>query len=81
MDLTYITFEVSLGPQSVSVVRLVDAAAGGADSTLDFVGASDQVLKVVEGEPTSIMDAYALVKAAHLERNVKNFSIFIYYIN
>ncbi len=73
-------YKVISGMQDLSSntdILIVDAAAGGADSTLDFVGASDQVLIVVEGEPTSIMDAYALVKAAHLERNVKNFSIFI----
>tara|TARA_B100000131_G_scaffold321395_1_gene371999 strand:+ start:3033 stop:3809 length:777 start_codon:yes stop_codon:yes gene_type:complete len=73
-------YKVIRGMQELSSstdILIVDAAAGGADSTLDFVGASDQVLIVVEGEPTSIMDAYALIKAAHLERNVKNFSIFI----
>ena len=39
-------------------ILVVDYAAGGADSTLDFVSASDQVLIVLEGEPTSMMDAY-----------------------
>ena len=58
-------------------ILIVDAAAGGADSTLDFVGASDQVLVVVEGEPTSFLDAYSLIRAANLDRKVKNFSIFI----
>ena len=56
---------------------IVDAAAGGADSTLDFVSASDLVLVVVEGEPTSLMDAYALIKSANMDRKVKNFLIFV----
>lgn len=58
-------------------ILIVDAAAGGADSTLDFVSASDQVLIVVEGEPTSMMDAYSLIKVANQDWGVKNFSIFI----
>ena len=55
-------------------ILVVDAAAGGADSTLDFVSASDQVLIVVEGEPTSMMDAYSLIKVANQDWGVKNFS-------
>ena len=58
-------------------ILIIDAAAGGADSTLDFVSSADLVLVVVEGEPTSLMDAYALIKSANLERKVKNFLIFI----
>ena len=58
-------------------ILVVDCAAGGADSTLDFVSASDQVLIVLEGEPTSMMDAYSLIKILNQEKGVKKFSIFI----
>ena len=43
----------------------------------DFVSASDQVLIVLEGEPTSMMDAYSLIKILNQEKGVKKFSIFI----
>ena len=58
-------------------ILVVDCAAGGADSTLDFVASSDQVLIVLEGEPTSMMDAYSLIKILNQEKGVKKFSIFI----
>ena len=73
-------YRVIRGMQDIETeadILIVDAAAGGADSTIDFVAAADQVLIVVEGEPTSMMDAYSLIKVLNQERNVRNFSIFI----
>ena len=58
-------------------VLLVDAPAGAADNTLDFMAASDRVVVVIVAEPTSFMDAYALIKAAHLERKLQRFSIVV----
>ena len=54
-------YKVIRGMQDLSNetdILVADCAAGGADSTLDFVSASDQVLIVLEGEPTSMMDAF-----------------------
>ena len=73
-------YKVIRGMQELSAetdILVVDCAAGGADSTLDFVSASDQVLIVLEGEPTSMMDAYSLMKILNQEKGVKKFSIFI----
>ena len=58
-------------------ILLVDAPAGAADSTLDFMAASDRVVVVIVAEPTSFMDAYALIKASHLERKLQSFSIIV----
>lgn len=43
-------------------VILVDTGAGIADTVLEFVSASNEVLIVATPEPTSITDAYALLK-------------------
>lgn len=43
-------------------VIIVDTGAGISDSVLEFVAASSEVLLVVTPEPTSITDAYALLK-------------------
>lgn len=43
-------------------VIIVDTGAGIADSVLEFVAASSEVVLVATPEPTSITDAYALLK-------------------
>jgi flagellar biosynthesis protein FlhG len=43
-------------------VIIIDTGAGIADSVLEFVAASTEVLLVATPEPTSITDAYALLK-------------------
>ena len=48
-------------------VVIVDTGAGIGNSVLEFVAASEEVLLVATPEPTSITDAYALLKA--LNRN------------
>lgn len=42
---------------------IIDTGAGIADNVLEFVAASEEVLLVATPEPTSITDAYALLKA------------------
>jgi flagellar biosynthesis protein FlhG len=44
-------------------VIIVDTGAGIADNVLEFVTASSEVVLVATPEPTSITDAYALLKA------------------
>lgn len=46
----------------IADVILVDTSAGISEAVLDFVSASSEVLLVVTPEPTSITDAYALLK-------------------
>ena len=43
-------------------IIIVDTGAGISDSVLEFVSASNEVLLVATPEPTSITDAYALLK-------------------
>ncbi|HHT87533.1 MAG TPA: MinD/ParA family protein [Clostridiales bacterium] len=47
--------------RTVDIV-IIDTGAGIADSVLEFVAASSEVLLVTTPEPTSITDAYALLK-------------------
>ncbi len=42
---------------------LIDTGAGISDSVMEFVAASEEVLLVITPEPTSITDAYALLKS------------------
>lgn len=58
-------------------ILVVDAPAGASDSTLAFVAAAQKPVVVLVGEPTSFMDAYALIKAAHLENKIDHFSIVV----
>lgn len=46
----------------IADVIIVDTGAGIADTVLEFAAASEEVLLVVTPEPTSITDAYALLK-------------------
>ena len=47
--------------QTVDIV-IIDTGAGISDSVLEFITASSEILLVVSPEPTSITDAYALLK-------------------
>lgn len=49
-------------------VVIVDTGAGISDSVLEFVLASTEVLLVATPEPTSITDAYALLKALNRKK-------------
>lgn len=56
---------------------IVDCPAGASDSTMFFVNAADIALVVLVAEPTSFLDAYALLKVAHLDNNITEFSIMV----
>lgn len=56
-------------------VLLVDTAAGISDMVLSFSRASQDVLVVVCDEPSSITDAYALMKILSREHAVQRFKI------
>ena len=47
---------------------LLDTAAGIADNTLDFVGSAHQSVVVITPEPTSLTDAFSLIKVMHRRR-------------
>jgi flagellar biosynthesis protein FlhG len=54
---------------------LVDTAAGISEGVLRFCAAANEVLVVVCDEPTSITDAYALIKVLSTEHKVSRFRI------
>ena len=56
---------------------IVDIPAGASDSALFFVNAADLALIILVAEPTSFLDAYALVKASHLENGVTDFAVMV----
>ncbi|WP_198674981.1 MinD/ParA family protein [Aliidiomarina taiwanensis] len=56
-------------------VLIVDTAAGISNMVLSFARASQDVVVVVCDEPTSITDAYALIKVLSREHNVFRFKI------
>ncbi|MBA3988853.1 MinD/ParA family protein [Aliidiomarina maris] len=56
-------------------VLIIDTAAGISDMVLSFARASQDVVLVVCDEPTSITDAYALVKVLSREHGVFRFKV------
>lgn len=56
-------------------VLIVDTAAGISDSVTSFVHAAQEVLVVVCNEPTSITDAYALIKVLNRDHGIFKFNI------
>lgn len=56
-------------------VLIVDTAAGIGDSVVSFVRAAQEVLVVVCDEPTSITDAYALIKLLNRDHGMTRFRV------
>ena len=49
--------------ETMADIIIIDTGAGISDSVLEFVASSGEVLLITTPEPTSITDAYALIKA------------------
>jgi flagellar biosynthesis protein FlhG len=56
---------------------LIDSGAGIGDNVLFFVGAAQEALLVVSPEPTSLVDAYAVVKVLSQQGAVRHFSVVV----
>ena len=56
-------------------VLVVDTAAGIASSVTSFTKAAQEVIVVVCDEPTSLTDAYGLMKVLNKEHSVKRFQV------
>ncbi|MBE5940513.1 MAG: MinD/ParA family protein [Lachnospiraceae bacterium] len=52
--------------ETLADIIIIDTGAGISDSVLEFVSASGEVLLVATPEPTSITDAYALLKSLNV---------------
>lgn len=58
-------------------VLLVDTAAGIASDVLGFLAATQEILVVICNEPTSITDAYALIKVLNQAHGVDRFRVVV----
>jgi flagellar biosynthesis protein FlhG len=56
-------------------VLIIDTAAGIGDGVVSFVRAAQEVLVVVCDEPTSITDAYALIKLLNRDHGMTRFRV------
>jgi len=56
-------------------ILMIDAAAGISDSVVSFTKASNEVIVVVCDEPTSLTDAYALMKVLNTDHGIQRFNI------
>ncbi|HAQ27910.1 MAG TPA: cobyrinic acid a,c-diamide synthase, partial [Pseudomonas sp.] len=56
-------------------VLVIDTAAGIGDGVISFVRAAQEVLLVVTDEPTSITDAYALIKLLNRDYGINRFRV------
>lgn len=56
-------------------VMVVDTAAGISETVVSFVKASQEILVVVCDEPSSITDAYALIKLLNKDHNMFRFRV------
>lgn len=69
-DLNYFTSQIEQISEEMDFI-LFDTGAGLSKETLKFITAADECLVVTTPEPTSITDAYALIKVVHgLEKDV-----------
>jgi flagellar biosynthesis protein FlhG len=58
-------------------VLIVDTAPGIVESVLHFSQAAHEVLVVLRDEPTSLTDAYAIIKVLSREHGVKQFRVLV----
>ncbi len=56
---------------------IIDSGAGIGDNVLFFVGAAQEVVLVLSPEPTSLVDAYAVVKVLSQQAGIRNFAVVI----
>ncbi len=70
-QLNAVIYELSELNQYADVL-LIDTGAGVSDTVLDFVLASPDVLLVTTPEPSSITDAYSLIKAVYKSNKPQN---------
>lgn len=66
--------------EGMADIIIVDTGAGISESVLGFVAASSEVLLVATPEPTSITDAYALLKALNVRAGFERESTVIHVI-
>ena len=58
-------------------IIIIDTGAGLSDKVMNFVLAADEVLLVTTPEPTSMTDAYALIKLVSIKNKHKNIKVLV----
>jgi flagellar biosynthesis protein FlhG len=77
-DTEKMRFITALDPiEDLFDVVFIDSGAGIGDNVLFFVGAAQEAILVVNPEPTSLIDAYAVVKVLSQQAGVRNFSVIV----
>ena len=56
---------------------LIDTAAGISDTNLNFIQAAQQTIVVITGEPTSLTDAFSMIKVLRLRGKRKNYHVIV----
>lgn len=75
-DLEFFAGQVEEIAQEMDYV-IFDTGAGLSKENMKFIGAADECLIVTTPEPTSITDAYALVKVMHGQENATPFRMIV----
>ena len=70
-QIVYLTQKLSELDDFIDVI-IVDTGAGIGDAVLEFITSSSEVLLVATPEPTSITDAYALLKTLNRKKEFSN---------
>ena len=65
------------GCGQIADIVLVDTGAGIGKTVMDFITAADEVILVTTPEPTSLTDAYALMKAYSMYASQKNIRLVV----
>tara|TARA_R110002072_G_scaffold52637_1_gene140053 strand:- start:4598 stop:5779 length:1182 start_codon:yes stop_codon:yes gene_type:complete len=56
---------------------LIDTAAGISDTNLNFIQSAQQTIVVITGEPTSLTDAFSMIKVLRLRGKRKNYHVIV----
>ncbi|MGF9695580.1 MULTISPECIES: MinD/ParA family protein [Paenibacillus] len=75
-DLEFFAEQVEMIAQEMDYV-IFDTGAGLSRENMKFIGAADECMIITTPEPTSITDAYALVKVMHGQENATPFRMIV----
>lgn len=56
---------------------LIDTAAGISDTNLNFIQSAQQTIVVITGEPTSLTDAFSMIKVLRMRGKRKNYHVIV----
>lgn len=62
---------------TISDIILIDTGAGISDTVINFIKASSETIIITTPEPTSLTDAYAVVKTVHSDGGATRFKVLV----